>query len=138
MVRWSRRTKALFANQIFLSFFFPKPNRNYLYFILHLRGKPVTEYTGNEQFVADMLRERRGAEILPLNKAMSLAGKSAPEDRRHEALVAALHNIQRLLEAQADRDAARARQEADSAWISSHANAPQPLRGKSGRVSARA
>eukprot|EP00051_Salpingoeca_urceolata_P021905 m.350050 g.350050 ORF g.350050 m.350050 type:complete len:1958 (+) comp19886_c0_seq3:2025-7898(+) len=52
---------------------------DYLCFMLHLKEKPVTEYTAMEAYVADMLSQGRDTAFFPINRALCLDNSQAAE-----------------------------------------------------------
>ena len=59
---------------------------HYLYFIVHLRTKPVTEYTGPESFVSSLIAVN-ALSWFPRHQAMSLQLSPHTEDNMdHQAL----------------------------------------------------
>ena len=53
---------------------------HYLYFIVHLRTKPVTEYTGPESFVSSLIAVN-ALSWFPRHQAMSLQLSPQTDDR---------------------------------------------------------
>ena len=65
---------------------------DYLFFMVYLRHKPATEYTGAETFLARCIEEE-SPEWIPVNRAIVLEDDATPEDtaqQQYDALQAAL------------------------------------------------
>merc|ERR1711871_388661 len=65
---------------------------DYLFFMVYLRHKPATEYTGAETFLARCIEEE-SPEWIPINRSIVLEDDTTPEDtaqQQYEGLQAAL------------------------------------------------
>jgi len=75
---------------------------HYIYFFMYLRRKERTEYTGPEQYVADLLKSRAW-HFMPALRAMCLGGNKEVEAEKSEQILDGVNQLSKVTSTQLEQ-----------------------------------